>query len=98
MKLFQLLPYASPVVVVQKKDLSIRICPDYRKLNKISIFDPSPMTNVEDILSNIGSVRYFTKLDLCKGYWQIPMSEPDIEKTAFITGEGHYEFTRMRLV
>ena len=42
-------PYASPIVIVQKKDLTIRICPDYRKLNKISIFDPEPMIHAEDI-------------------------------------------------
>ena len=61
-------PYASPVVIVQKKDLTIRICPDYRKLNKISIFNPEPMIHANDIITNLGKARYFAKLDLCKGY------------------------------
>ena len=65
-------------------DLSLRICPDYRKLNKVSIFDPEPMNTSEDIMANMNNARYLTKLDLCKGYWQIPMEEADIEKTAFI--------------
>ena len=50
--------YASPVVIVQKKDLIIRICPDYRKLNKISIFDPEPMIHTNDIITNLGKARY----------------------------------------
>ena len=91
-------PYPSPVVIVQKKGLTIRICPDYRKLNKISIFDPEPMIHANDIITNLGKARYLTKLDLCKGYWQIPMKKSDIEKTAFITEEGHYEFTKMQIL
>ena len=53
------------------------------------------MNTSEDIMANMNNARYFTKLDLCKGYWQIPMEEADIEKTAFITQDGHYEFVRM---
>ena len=55
------------------------------------------MIHANDIITNLGKARYFTKLDLCTGYWQIPMKESDSEKTAFITEEGHYEFTRMPL-
>ena len=53
------------------------------------------MNTSEDIMANMNNARYFTKLDLCKGYCQIPMEEADIEKTAFITQDGHYEFVRM---
>ena len=88
-------PYASPVVIVQKKDSTLRICPDYRKLNKLSIFDPEPMVSSEDLLIKLKTSSIFTKLDLCKGYWQVPMKESDIPKTAFVTQDGHYEFTRM---
>ena len=87
-------PYSSPIEIVQKKDGTLRICPDYRKLNKISIFDPEPMNTAEDIMANMNQAKYYTKLNLCKGYWQIPMYEANIEKTAFITQDGHYEFTR----
>ena len=88
-------PYASPVVMVQKKDGSARICPDYRKLNKLTLFDPEPMVTTEDILVKIRSSTIFSKLDLSKGYWQVQMSEEDIPKTAFVTQDGHYEFLRM---
>ena len=56
------------------------------------MFDPEPMTS-EDLIASMKTVRYFTKLDLCKGYWQVPMNEKDIPKTAF--QDGHYEFTTM---
>ena len=73
-------------MLVKKKDNTIRICPDYRKLNKITLFDPEP---------KMEGARYFTKLDPSKGYWQIPMCKEDIHKTAFVTPDAHYEFTRM---
>jgi len=88
-------PYASPVVIVRKKDGTNRICIDYRKLNKITIFDPVPMVSVEDLLSKLGRDRCFSKIDLSKGYWQIPVAEEDIHKTAFVTPDGTYEFLRM---
>ena len=88
-------PYATPIVIVQKKDGSLRICPDYRKLNKISIFQPEPMVTAEDLVTKMKSSQYFSKLDLCKGYWQIALNEADIPKTAFITQERHFEFTRI---
>ena len=59
------------------KDLSLRIFPDYRKLKKISIFDPEPMNTSEDIMANMNDVKNFTKSGLCKGYWQIPIQEED---------------------
>ena len=53
------------------------------------------MTSAEDLMTSMKTARYFTKLDLCKGYWQVPMNEKDIPKTALVTQDGHYEFTRM---
>jgi len=87
--------YASPVVVVRKKDGSLRICIDYRKLNKNTIFDPEPMITTEDLLQKLSKAKYFSKLDMSKGFWQVAMNEEDIEKTAFVTPDGHYEFLRM---
>lgn len=84
--------YASPVVIVRKKDGSVRFCVDYRKLNAVTIFDPEPIPNIEDLMSTICEGRYFTKIDLTKGYWQIPMAERDKHKTAFVTPDGHYQF------
>ena len=88
-------PYASPIVLVKKKDNSIRFCVDFRKLNKITIFDPEPMPNPEHLFSLIAQGCYFSKIDLSKGYWQIPMKESSKEKTAFVTPDGQYCFRYM---
>ena len=88
-------PYASPMVVVKKKDGSNRICVDYRKLNRITVTDPEPMTTAEDLFEKLGQCQFFSKIDLSTGYWQIPVAHEDIHKTAFVTGDGCYEFLRM---
>ena len=88
-------PYASPVVLVGKKDGSNRLCIDYRKLNKITVFDPEPMTTSADVFEKLCNARYLTTIDLAKGYWQIPVAKDDVPKTAFVTHEGSYEFLRM---
>ena len=68
-------PYASPIVVVPNKDGSIRLCVDYRQLNQVTIFDPQPMPKLEDIINKLGKAKYISKIDLTKGFWQIPLSE-----------------------
>jgi hypothetical protein len=87
--------YASPVVVVKKKDGSDRVCIDYRKLNKITEFDPEPMPTAEDLFRQVSGSKIFSKIDLSKGYWQVPVREQDIPKTAFVTPDGSYECLRM---
>lgn len=88
-------PYASPVVIVKKKDSSDRLCVDFRKLNKITLADPEPMTSPDDLFQKMSKAKYFTTLDLSKGFWQIAMKKEDIGKTAFVTPDGHYELIRM---
>ena len=88
-------PFASPIVIVKKKDGSDRICVNYRKLNKLTVADPGPMITAEDLFRRFGKSKYYSKIDLSKGYWQIPVAEEDIEKTAFITPDGTYDFLRM---
>jgi len=88
-------PYASPLLMVKKKDGSNRPVVDFRRLNKITIFDAEPMPNVDDIYARLAPARYFSKLDFCKGYWQIPMTDEDKPKTAFSTPLGLYQFTCM---
>ena len=61
-------PYASPVVVVKKKDNTNRICVDYRKLNKLTVFDPEPMPTAEHFFQKLNGDKYFTRIDLSKGY------------------------------
>ena len=67
-------PYASPVVVVRKKDGTNRVCVDYRKLNRLTVFDPAPGNTAEEIFQKMAKKKYFTIIDLSKGYWQIPYS------------------------
>ena len=88
-------PYASPIVMVKKKDGSNRVCVDFRKLNKITEVDPEPMTTAEDLFRRLSGKKYLSKIDLTKGYWQIPVAPEDVHKTAFVTPDGQYEFTRM---
>ena len=76
--------YASPIVIVKKRDGSNRICADYRKLNKITVSDPEPMKTAEDLFQKLVKSKCFSKIDLSKGYWQIPVKETDIAKTAFV--------------
>ena len=88
-------PYASPIVIVKKKDGSNRICVDYCKLNKFTLADPEPVAATEDLFQRLGKSQYFSKIDLSKGYWQIPVSGDDVKKTAFVTPDRCYEFLRM---
>ena len=84
-------PYASPLVVVKKKDGSNRICIDFRRLNKIMVTDPQPVPSPAE--SFLGT--YFSKLVLTKSYHQIRVRPSDVQKTAFVTMGQHYEFVRM---
>jgi hypothetical protein len=88
-------PWASPVVLVGKKDGSVRFCVDYGKLNKITKRDVYPLPRIDDSLNSLGKSKYFSTLDLTSGYWQIPMALEDMEKTAFISHCGLFEFKVM---
>lgn len=87
--------YASPIVLVRKKDGSNRFCIDFRKLNKIALFDPEPIPNSDELMSKLSEAKYFSKIDLAKGYWQIPVSDTDKNKLAFITHAGLFQFRVM---
>jgi len=88
-------PFASPTVMVRKKDGSNRVCIDFRKVNRKCIFDPEPVMKAEDIFAGMGDSKLFVSIDLAKGYWQIPVKKEDIPKTAFVTPDGHYEYLKM---
>ena len=88
-------PWASPVVPVPKKDGSLRICIDYRRLNSVTVPDPYYMCTLEEILEKVGNSGCLSKLDLSKGYYQIGIEEESKDKTAFVTPFGKYRFNRM---
>ena len=83
------------MVLVPKKDGSLRFCIDYRRLNGVTSKDVYPLPRIDDILDTLGTSQYFSSLDLCAGYWQIVL-EPDARpKSAFMTHRGLHEFVRL---
>ena len=88
-------PWSSSVVTVKKKDGGIRICLDFRAVNLITEPDPYQMPLIEELLDLLASAKFISKIDLNKGFHQIPVSAPDRQKTAFCTPWGKFEFLVM---
>src|SRR5215213_4622256 len=87
--------WASPIVVVKKKNNKLRFCVDYRKVNACTEQDKYPLPLIADIFDSLEGSKYFSSLDLASGYWQMEVAEEDKKKTAFISKHGLYEFNRM---
>ena len=85
-------PWASPIVLVKKKDGTFRFCVDYRKLNSVTKNDAHPLPRMEDLIDALQSSKYFSTLDLRSGYWQLNVEPTNQEKTAFVTPDGLREF------
>ena len=88
-------PWATPIVLVKKKDGSYRFCVDYRKLNSIPKKDAHPLPRVDDLLDALHSSCLFSTLDIRSSFWQVSADPKDREKTAFVTLDGLWEFCRL---
>ena len=91
-------PYSSPIVLVPKKDGSVRFCIDFRKLNKVTELDAEPVPNMEEIINRMSGQKYFTKMDLSKGHWQVGLTERSKPLTAFETPRVCFNSEQCRLV
>ncbi|KAJ0433607.1 putative nucleotidyltransferase, Ribonuclease H [Helianthus annuus] len=88
-------PWGAPILFVKKEDGSMRLCIDYRELNKVTIKNRYPLPRIDDLFDQLQGASYFSKIDLRSGYHQLKVKDEDVHKTAFRTRYGHYEFQVM---
>ena len=85
-------PWGAPILFAKKKDKTLRLCIDYRKLNRVTIKNWYPLSRIDDLFDQLRGARVYSKIDLRTGYHQLRVREIDIPKTAFRTCYGHFEF------
>ena len=88
-------PWGAPVLFAKKKDKTLRLCIDYRQLNRVTIKNRYPLPRIDDLFDQLRGAQVYSKIDLRTGYHQLRVRDTDIPKTAFRTRYGHFEFTVM---
>ena len=88
-------PWEAPVLFVKKKDGTLRLCVDYKQLNKITVKNKYPLARIDDFFDQLKGAGVFSKIDLRSGYHQLRIKDAAVNKTAFRTRYGHYEFLVM---
>ena len=88
-------PWGAPVLFVKKKDGTLRLCIDYRELNKVTVKNKYPLSRIDDLFDQLQGAQYVSKIDLRLGYHHLRISEADVSKMTFHTIYGHYEFLVM---
>ena len=88
-------PWGAPVLFAKKKGKTLRLCIDYRQLNRVTIKNRYPLPRIDDLFDQLRGVRVYSKIDLRTGYHQLRVRDTDIPKTAFRTRYGHFEFRVM---
>ena len=87
--------WSSPCLLVPKPDGDVRFCTDFRRVNKLTRDDSHPIARVDDCIDEVGNARYVTKIDMLKGYWQIPLTERAKRISAFATPDGLFQYLVM---
>jgi hypothetical protein len=85
-------PWGAPILFLKKKDGTLRLCIDYRQLNKTTIKNKYPLLRIDDLFDQLRGASIFSKIELRSGYHQVRIKDEDIHKTTFRTRYGHYEF------
>ena len=88
-------PWEDPILFVKKNDGSLRLCIDYKELNKVTIRNQYPLPLIDDLFYQLQGARVFSKIDMRSGYHQLKIRSEDVPKTAFRTWYGHYDFLVM---
>ena len=88
-------PWSAPVVLIPKPDKTYRFCVDYRRLNEVTVSDAFPLPRIDDLIDRVGKAKFLTKIDLSKGYWQVPLDEEAVPISAFVTPFAHFQWKYM---